>query len=277
MEVLWVVLGVVVFALIASNLVGRRDVPVEKMSDEMLVAQRDATQSWITRYHSVSNPSQDMREKYQYNTDRFHVIQAEIQRRRQQKSRPSGDLGGAVKLAEPMFRKYVEEISKASGLSPEGALLYAKRKRELYEIQQRGLGQDNDYAAFSALQRIISDKPMPDEEDVAMFSEAVIPKLRGDENPYERSALVKLREEREIMSEFGLSAEAFSVKFKAYQFSLSLHLERGWNDDIDAISRAINALSEEEIELAKTDFKRAILNRIIVGCVVGRSVANHSC
>ena len=53
--------------------------------------------------------------------------------------------------------------------------------------------------------------------------------------------------------------------FTGYTVSLRLSGETAnWNADIDDFSRSLEALSEEEIALAKTDIKQAILNRVIV-------------
>lgn len=80
-----------------------------------------------------------------------------------------------------------------------------------------------------------------------------------------------VRDASDIISEFALSSEGFSISFSSYKFSLGLSGDSSnWNKDIDNYARSIGALSEEEIEQAKTNFERAILNRIILRNAVNR-------
>lgn len=75
-----------------------------------------------------------------------------------------------------------------------------------------------------------------------------------------------IRDANDIIAEFDMSKEEFASLFNEFKFSLSISNDAvsGWNMDIDNISRLIGALSEAEIEMAKSSFQRAILNRIIV-------------
>ena len=86
-----------------------------------------------------------------------------------------------------------------------------------------------------------------------------------DQEPHSRDETKALRNASDIMTEFGLSDDEFNLQFSSYKFSLSFFGDSSnWNDDIEDFARSINALSEEEINLAKTSFEQAILNRIIV-------------
>jgi hypothetical protein len=46
--------------------------------------------------------------------------------------------------------------------------------------------------------------------------------------------------------------------------------ESGWNDDIDGLARQVGALTDEEIEAARTDFNQAVVNRIKMRVAMSR-------
>src|SRR5690606_14256785 len=80
-----------------------------------------------------------------------------------------------------------------------------------------------------------------------------------------------VRTAEEIMSEFGLSDEEFSQQCAAYNFSLGLSGQSAnWNGDVDDFARSLNALSENEIEAARTDFEQTIFNRVILRHVAAK-------
>jgi hypothetical protein len=74
----------------------------------------------------------------------------------------------------------------------------------------------------------------------------------------------QLRGRAEIIGAFTISDDRFDLLYECYQYALGKSGAKAqWNDDIEAYCRSIAALSEAEIELAKTDLDRAITNRII--------------
>jgi hypothetical protein len=78
----------------------------------------------------------------------------------------------------------------------------------------------------------------------------------------------QLRGRSAIIAAFGISGDRFKVLYESYQYALRKSgATARWNDDIEAYCRSIAALSEAEIELAKTDIERAILNRVITRLV----------
>lgn len=77
--------------------------------------------------------------------------------------------------------------------------------------------------------------------------------------------------------ELGISEEAFKIKYKSYYASLSIFgRESNWNDDIDDLARAVGALTEKEIEAARTNFHQAILNRIKLSVVMDNRLEKES-
>jgi len=80
---------------------------------------------------------------------------------------------------------------------------------------------------------------------------------------------------QEILARFGITERMFDVLFVSYRFSL-LHSRGdvgGWNHEIDAFAREIGALSEGEIEAARTSLHAAILNRIKLRLTVSQRFA----
>ena len=64
-------------------------------------------------------------------------------------------------------------------------------------------------------------------------------------------------------AELGISEEEFKTWYQGYYASLRIFGKNSnWNDNIDDIARLQGALTEQEIEAARTDFHQAILNRI---------------
>jgi hypothetical protein len=68
---------------------------------------------------------------------------------------------------------------------------------------------------------------------------------------------------KEIRDHFGISYDYFMVKYNSYSLALKMSgKSSNWNADIDGFAREKGALAEKEIQIARTDFNRAVLNRV---------------
>jgi hypothetical protein len=66
-----------------------------------------------------------------------------------------------------------------------------------------------------------------------------------------------------IIRHFGISEHAFLTKHLGYTPALQSSVRTShWNEEIDELAREANALTEWEIELARSDFSQAVLNRV---------------
>lgn len=84
------------------------------------------------------------------------------------------------------------------------------------------------------------------------------PEPVGDES-------LAVEEFEEIASQFGVPEEMVSRKYMSYFMALRASgSTENWNEDIDDHARSIGALTEEQIDRARTDFNQAVLNRVIV-------------
>jgi tetratricopeptide (TPR) repeat protein len=76
--------------------------------------------------------------------------------------------------------------------------------------------------------------------------------------------------------ELGISEEEFKAWYQGYYASLSIFGKNSnWNEPIDDLVREVGALTEQEIEAARTDFHQAILNRIKVRVVMEKLKAEN--
>ena len=67
----------------------------------------------------------------------------------------------------------------------------------------------------------------------------------------------------EIISHYGITEDYFGVKYLSYTVALRASgKSSNWNDEIDALASSRGALTQREIEVAKTDFHRAVVNRV---------------
>lgn len=134
-------------------------------------------------------------------------------------------------------------------------------------MQQRRKHPCQVEAVAKALDRLISEGSKPSGPDGDL-------KRDRRNSAYPGAKPGAIRDADDIISEFDMSEEEFSSLFNDYKFSLSISNDAvsGWNEDINDISRLLGALSEEEIKLAKSNFQRAILNRIIVRKVADRAL-----
>jgi tetratricopeptide (TPR) repeat protein len=79
----------------------------------------------------------------------------------------------------------------------------------------------------------------------------------------ELQSITQLRGRGGVAARLGISEEQFNVWYESYRMALSLSgKDSDWNDDIDGLARTVGALTEEEIEAARTDFNQAVINRI---------------
>jgi tetratricopeptide (TPR) repeat protein len=75
----------------------------------------------------------------------------------------------------------------------------------------------------------------------------------------------RLRERPAEAARLGLTLAEFDAWYHGYQFSLSSSgHDRDWSRDIEGLGRELGALTEADIEAARTDFHQAIVNRIRV-------------
>lgn len=94
-------------------------------------------------------------------------------------------------------------------------------------------------------------------------------KLAKDELRY----IEVLRSSAEESKRFEITEENFITLYQSYSWVLSSSgQESDWNKDIDNLGREIGALTDKDIEKARTDFHQAVLNRVRVKVVMKRNL-----
>jgi hypothetical protein len=73
---------------------------------------------------------------------------------------------------------------------------------------------------------------------------------------------------RSMMKEYGIPDEVIRRKYLSYSLALEASGSKSnWNDDVDDHARRIGALTEGEIQRARSDFDQAVVNRVVVALV----------
>lgn len=264
MSAIWIILAfVIVIILIAT---ANRETPVEKIPDQVLDLHLKTLNDWIRRYHNLPHPSSGMKIKYEEKQKRAFLIVKEIEKRNSSKV-IAETVEETIESSFDSLQDYIDKAMLFTGLSNEVVNKFAKAKLEEYEKDFLSQGQSQNDAAANAFSRLISECPMPETDNTSRA-----PK----QTHYKRNQSKIFRDAGDIVSEFNISRDDFVSLYSGYRFSLSFSGEgSSWNDDIDDYARSMDALSEEEIALAKTNFERAILNRIIVRQVSTFSIINQ--
>jgi hypothetical protein len=73
---------------------------------------------------------------------------------------------------------------------------------------------------------------------------------------------------RAMMTAYGIPDEVIKAKYVSYAMALRMSGKScNWNDEVDDHARRVGALTESEIETARTDLHQAILNRVKIALV----------
>lgn len=170
-------------------------------------------------------------------------------------------------LMEFLVHKYVLAVGESLNSTPEalslgpGGVVFEDVK-DLYELEDASLDIDARYKF-----------PMLLNSKISATFKGLIEEGQCKWEPTRSIVETEVRGKDQIIHEFELTDEEFSRCQESYRFSLGVHeSENDWNADIDEYARSINALTDNEIVLAKFNFERAVLNRIIMRFAVARSI-----
>lgn len=133
------------------------------------------------------------------------------------------------------------------------------RKYWMHVLDTGGLSPSDEFEALRMME--------PLEEEFLKRGRQLVYGSSGSE-PQGSSDLKLDRGLRKMMDEYGIPMEVVQRKYMSYAVVLGAsNQQSNWNADIDDHARNIGALTESEIEDAKTDLHKAILNRIKVAFV----------
>jgi hypothetical protein len=139
-----------------------------------------------------------------------------------------------------------------------------ERDRKLAQLQQMNQAQARATGALEDLLRATEEFKSAQPEGSSADSDPTSGRPIDDpDTVWDRERIIDL---------FGISEEYFSIKYMSYTFALRASGKSShWNADIDEIAREKSALTEAEIALAKTDFERAVLNRVKLALTMERA------
>lgn len=84
-----------------------------------------------------------------------------------------------------------------------------------------------------------------------------------EEEEYDEDEEERVWTKDDIISHYGITEHYFTIKYMSYGVALRASGKSShWNDDIDALATSRGALTHREIELARTDFNQAVMNRV---------------
>lgn len=267
MEILIVIVLVIVVLFILGGMDNNR--PVTSWSDDKL--HRMQAKLSYAGSAAMSAGQYDSAKKHY---DKLEEVKAEIEKR---KTQQTSDLSLNIKQLNKEEALRPDDMPRLIGIMGDkmselttrimikhscseaqaGDIISTKIKEMESDLRLKGLSEDQ--VAEALLKMLLSDTPLA-EIDSDFTTQ-----------PELKNSSAGVRNAEDIVEEFGIGVTEFQRLFRSYDFSLSLSGKSdNWNADIDDFSRSIQALTEEEIELGKTDFRQAVLNRIIVRQMAGR-------